>query len=75
MSWVTVAETELSDVDPVRTNRGHSWTHCRKVSWPQFCKYCGLIPLKNEISQLCARLGCDYEHDARVKQWRRSFSR
>lgn len=70
--WVTVSERELGTLEPKRSNRGHSYTHVAKVSWPSFCKYCGLIPLKNAISKLCAKLGCDYALDPRVKQWRRT---
>jgi hypothetical protein len=68
--WVTVRPDQLSEEEPKRTNRGHSFINIsRYVSWPTYCRHCGLIPLKNDISQFCVRLGCDYELDGRYKLW------
>lgn len=69
--WITVSLADLTP-DPPRTNRGHSFDKMRGISWPSYCKCCGLVLLKNPISQLCVRIGCDYALDPRVKQWYRT---
>ena len=30
-----------------------------KLPW-RYCKHCGLVFLKNDISRLCVKLGCNY---------------
>jgi len=39
-----------------------------------YCPGCGLVFLKNWISRLCDRLGCDYENSPQFKAWRRNPS-
>ena len=44
MNWVTVKLSEISDVEPKRANRGHSFRVISKhVPWPHFCAHCGHI--------------------------------
>jgi hypothetical protein len=68
--WVTVLASELSHEEPRRANRGHSFRGVRgKIGFPQFCCHCGHCALKNEISILVTRIGCDYERDQRFRDW------
>lgn len=70
--WVTVSVSDLSDKDPPRTDRGHHFQGIHgKFGFPQFCQYCGHVPLKNDISVLCTKIGCAYPRDPRFIAWRR----
>lgn len=76
MSWVTVSLAELTTAEPPRIDRGHSFGGIRgKHGFPQFCQFCGHVPLKNDISALCTKLGCGYPKDARYLAWRRKCTR
>jgi len=37
----------------------------------RYCKGCGLVFLKNEITELCKRLGCDFEDHPEYLKWRK----
>lgn len=68
--WITVSLSELSTAEPKRDSRGHSFTGIRgKHGFPQFCGHCGHVALKNGISQLVTRIGCDYQRDPRYRAW------
>jgi hypothetical protein len=67
--WVSVGWNEVSKEEPARQSRGHSFTTIKRVTWPKFCQYCGHVALKNGISVLVNRIGCDYERDSRFKAW------
>ncbi|WNM70233.1 hypothetical protein [Myxococcus phage Mx1] len=51
---------------------GHSFTlsgGIKSRARIQYCKRCGHVPLKNGISQLVTRLGCEYENSPLYKRW------
>ena len=52
--------------------QGHRWYSHSSVRWLRYCLRCGLVPLRNEISELCARLGCSYTEHSTFQAWRRS---
>lgn len=37
-----------------------------------YCENCGLLNLKNWISVLCVKLGCDYKENAQFKAWQKN---
>ena len=37
-----------------------------------YCVKCGLIYLKNYISQQCIKLGCEYDEHATVLNWKKN---
>lgn len=36
----------------------HSWGNLKGIPW-RCCKHCGLLWLRNEFSDWCARMGCN----------------
>lgn len=52
----------------VKFHRGHSFVTPPKVRIT-YCDFCGLIPLNNGISRLCARLGCEYREHPQFQAW------
>lgn len=68
--WKTVGWDELSHEEPKRVNQGHAFDRPKAITWPSWCRHCGHVPLKNDISKLVTKIGCNYEKDARFKQWR-----
>lgn len=67
--WVTISAAQLSRVEPMRNNRGHSFVSPKFMPWLQYCRFCGHVALKNDISVLITRIGCDYEGDPRYVGW------
>lgn len=45
------------------TTKPHSMTHIKNCSWPVFCKRCGLVALKNKVSQKALQRGCIEYHE------------
>ncbi len=41
----------------------------------RYCVGCGLIPLKNWITQMCVRLGCGYKESAQFVAWEKGGKR
>jgi hypothetical protein len=72
VSWKTVSLTELSKEEPERKDRGHSFIRPKRIPWLSYCRYCGHVPLKNEISVLVTRIGCAFERDQRYLAMRPS---
>lgn len=70
--WVSAKFEDLKDEAPV-TNRAHSFRGIHGThGFPQFCRFCGHVPLKNAISELVTRLGCGYESNSQFREWLRT---
>ena len=52
---------------------GHSWYSPKRMAWLTYCYKCGHVALKNDISQLISRIGCDYEEHPAYLHWKRSI--
>lgn len=71
--WKTIGWDDVSQEEPQRPNRSHAFVAVSpKVPYPNFCRYCGHIPLKNWISKLVTKIGCGFEADPRYKEWLRT---
>lgn len=69
--WVTVKASELSSEEPKRSTRGHGFVRPKKMQWLCYCRYCGHLALKNDVSKLVTKVGCDFERDPRFLSWKR----
>jgi hypothetical protein len=70
--WAVGAEgEEMSDWQPIawsdirqgqRRRVGHSFAVLsRKVPWLRACAGCGLVPLKNKLTEVAIKAGCEIE--------------
>ncbi len=48
----------------------HSWGNLKGITWA-ICKYCGLLRLKNEFSEWCAKMGCNASDHPQYKSMRK----
>lgn len=58
--WVTIDPNSI-EVD----ERGHEGPHrpAPTKHWPPYCGRCGLVFLRNEVTQRAIKLGCSYKRD------------
>jgi len=68
--WVQASKADFSPADDVPLSGPHNIKPAGKhLAWLSYCRRCGHVPLRNEISQLVTRLGCGYERDQRYQAW------
>lgn len=63
--WVSASVSDLTDESASQPNRSHSFITIKKLAYPAYCERCGHCNLKNDISQLVTRIGCNYKRDSR----------
>lgn len=66
--WVQARVEDLKDEETRRGPHSYRGFHGNH-GFPQFCRYCGFIYLKNEIGELVNRAGCSYKSDLLYKNW------
>lgn len=69
--WVRAKVEDLSDEAPPTRTHSYQGFHGH-FGFPQFCRYCGFVYLKNPIGELINRIGCAYHNDVRYRHWRRT---
>jgi hypothetical protein len=57
-SWVTV---QIEDKEITYSFEAHSPTKLKNTPW-LYCKYCGLVYLRNPITNWCIKMGCNYRY-------------
>ena len=75
----TLSEKEKADFLYQKENRkykhtGHTWTPLKGVG-KQVCKGCGLIALRNPLTDWCVEKGCYYEAHPQFKSKVKSLTR
>lgn len=53
---------EVYKLDP------HGWMKHKSAAF-EHCRHCGLVALRNPISALCIKLGCNYDLHPRFRAW------
>lgn len=68
--WVRVKLSDIPAEAVGYRQRGHAFTvFSRRSAWPHVCKTCGLVLLRNPLTERAVRLGCYY---ADHPSWRRA---
>lgn len=49
----------------------HSFITPKHIPWLTYCRRCGLGLLKNDVSQKCKALGCEYKKSPWYARWKR----
>jgi len=65
--WQLINSAELNKAE-VYKMEAHNAGMIKGIPW-QVCKKCGLVYLRNDISKLAIRLGCNHELHQEFKQW------
>lgn len=68
--WVTV---QIEDEEISYKYEAHSIIPLKNTPW-LYCKYCGLLVLKNKFSQWCYRMGCLNEYHNQYSQMLLKFT-
>lgn len=68
MSWVTVGLNDLKEAETYTFEAHHA--QMMKGLPYACCIKCGLLYLRNEITERCIRLGCNAELHEIYKNWR-----
>ena len=63
-----MSEPEVYNMEP------HAPKQLKGLPW-KYCRYCGLVYLRNDISTTCIRLGCNYSLHPDYQRWRLSCRR
>jgi len=69
--WV---ETYIEDRKVAYSKEAHCPVKMKNTPW-LYCKYCGLLFLKNKATIWCVRMGCNYEYHNQYKAMMRRFSK
>ena len=56
--WVPA---EIEDKEITYSYEPHSTVSLKGTPWP-YCKYCGLVYLRNRITRWCIRMGCNADY-------------
>lgn len=69
-SWVTV---QLEDVELKYSYEKHAPVPLKGTPW-LYCKYCGLLYLKNGFTKWCIRMGCNNDLHPQFMRMRNKFT-
>lgn len=58
---------KLEDIEIIYSYEKHSPISLKGTPW-LYCKYCGLLYLRNDITQWCIRMGCSYRYHPTYKR-------
>ena len=62
--------TNIPQEDEVNLNGPHQWLHNKYPSF-DYCNKCGLIWLRNKITQICIHAGCRYDKHPIYILWKK----
>lgn len=69
--WI---QTEIEDREITYSHEKHSPVPLKGTPW-MYCKYCGLVYLKNRITRWCIRMGCNSDYHPQFKTMLNRFSK
>ena len=60
--WVTVSPSSLDNTREAYKEKAHVFSErlSKKSAWPAYCRLCGLVKLKNDLTKRATVLGCYY---------------
>jgi hypothetical protein len=67
----TVVPSMMNEPARKYNKEDHRWTRHKRGIAHEVCGDCGLVRLRNPISELCAKLGCNYDLHPRYLRWLR----
>lgn len=70
-NWVPA---QIEDKEIKYTYEAHSPVFLKEASC-YYCRYCGLVYLKNKFTKWCIRMGCNHNYHPQYKKMRNKFTR
>jgi hypothetical protein len=52
---------EIEDIEITYSYEKHSPKQLKGTPW-LYCRYCGLVYLKNKVTRWCIKMGCNHEY-------------
>ena len=68
--WVPA---QIEDVEEKYSYEGHSPVILKGVNC-YYCRYCGLVYLKNKFTRWCIKMGCNHSYHPQYKKIRDKFT-